>query len=134
MIVLGAYTFTTLEQRALVDGATLDLSRGRMQPRILRMLQVGDLFWVKEPWVLLSPRRGAPSFIREAVPGPITSFVYPAHVRKWRANLRFQPMDALTLEQRDSRATLEIIGIDDTKVQVHVHMQCVVDYMKARAA
>lgn len=135
MIILGAYVFTALEQRDLVDGAVLQLPRERIQPRILRRGRIGDLLWVKEPWVLLTPRRGAPTFTREAVPGNLMKdFAYPAHVRQWRGNLRLQVRPALELERFDSRATLEITGIDDQAVHVRVHMANVDVFTKARVA
>lgn len=135
MKLLGSCIISTLEQRTLADGASLDLPRTRLEPRILARARIGDLMWAQEPYALALSRRFGPQNIREVLVGPVAGKrTIPVHIKHILHQLRQKRMAAHTLSRQDSRATLEIMGISEHAVRVQVHMQQVDAFLKARAA
>ena len=131
MKVLGTHMISRNEQSALVHGASIDIARERIVPRILAKAVIGDLLWVKEPWALYESRRTDHQNIREAVPGGVLTRP-PERIRPYVEGLKITPMSAIALERADSRATLEIMGVGEHAVRVHVHMQQVDAFLEAR--
>jgi hypothetical protein len=136
MNVLGSCVIPFSEQRRLVEGASIDLPRERLMPKIVARAKIGDLIWAKEPWRMLKSRRFGPQGIREPAVGAVGTNAYsrlPPRVRAVAHLLRSENKRAEDLPRCDSRATLEIMSIGEHAVRVLVHMQQVDAFLKARA-
>jgi hypothetical protein len=134
MKLLGACLISTIEQRAMKSGATLDLPRERLMPKMLAVARIGDVMWAQEPWALVTSRRFGPQNIREAIVGPVVGDrIVPGHIKHILHELRQRRMPAAALAKADSRACLEIMGITEHSVRVLVHMTHVRAFLKGRA-
>lgn len=134
MMVLGSCALGILEQQSLADGASFELLRSRLLPKVLQRLRIGDLLWVQEPWFLYTSRQFGPQNIYEAVPGSPTQLKFPDRIKHIHQHLRVQSRPALKLARKDSRATLEVMGISEHSVRTLVHMRQVDEFRRTRAA
>lgn len=135
MNVLGALVITAGQQRTLTDGSALDIPRASFRPKILREAMIGDLIWIKEPFVEIRSMQGCPKQIHEMVPGasPLSTAI-PDHVKPYLHKCRMSPCQASGMCKSDSRATLEIMGICEHAIRCLVHLKPVADIVKARRA
>ena len=133
MKVLGSYPIGVNEQRALAGTATMELPRNNLRSFVLARAEIGDLFWVKEPWALIKSRAFGPQNVRDVIVGPVGTLP-PEYLRRYIGQLRITPQSALTLERGDSRATLEVMAINEHAIRVQVHMVQIDKFLRAGRA
>lgn len=132
--VLGSLPISFIRQRSLADGIEWSVPRWHLRREVLARAQVGDLLWIKEPWSLFKSRSFGKQNICEPVPGGILNLNIPDHIKPYRHQLSVTRHPASTLARDDSRATLEIVAMDDELIRVRAHMQQVDAFLKGRRA
>lgn len=136
MKVLGSILITPARQRQIAEGAVWDIPRVSMRAKILAGARIGDLIWLREPYVEIKSRRHTPKQFHEFIRGASPSGLkIPPAVRPYlqEAKMHLHPARAMT--RAISMTTLEIMGLLPDAVRVAVHDAQVDDFRKqARAA
>lgn len=133
---LGPAIIDYCQQREIERGArSLLIGRNRIFPDAAARAQVGDIFWVKEPYNEIKSRQSGPQHIHEMVPGSPMGMTIPEHLKFSFHKLRMIPQrPAATLNKGDSRACMCIRTIEPKGFRCEVIMQNVSDYLSAQAA
>lgn len=134
MKLLGRVEIIPGLQRALVQGAVIEIDRATFRRFTKATARIGDLLWVQEPFWLLQNTQGLerkPAII-PAPNGPITNpprYISLHTCTKERKSAKYLP-------RQHSRATLEIMGVmpDSAGLRCLVHMQQVDEFLKSRVA
>lgn len=136
MRVLGSILITPARQNQISDGASWDIPRGNMRAKMLADAQIGDLIWVREPFVEIKSRRHTAKQFHEVIRGssPV-GLKIPKAVKPYLEEARMMLRQAREMNRATSMTTLEIMGILPDAVRVTVH-DAQVDELrrKARAA
>jgi hypothetical protein len=114
MRVLGPALITPAQQKMLAEGAVLEIGRGAAYASAAKRARIGDVFWVREPYIEFIPAQfGCPANIGAFLPGfgPKLYAEKPAYLKPYAHLCRRKQHLAQGMTRSLSRASLEITAI-----------------------
>jgi hypothetical protein len=125
MRVLGPALITPVQQKLLKRGAEITVLRSAVYDSAARRADIGDRFWVREPYIEFIPTQfGCPQNIGAKLPGfgPHLYADMPPYLKPYKQLCRRKQHSGLTMSRSMSRASLEIICIRGAGWDCITHM------------
>lgn len=125
MRVLGPALITPAQQKLLKRGAAITVLRSAVYDSASRRADIGDRFWVREPFIEFIPAQfGCPQNIGAKLPGfgPHLYAEVPAYLKPWKASCRRKQHTGMAMSRTMSRASLEIVSIRGAGFECIAHM------------
>jgi hypothetical protein len=129
--ILGPALINWRQQKSLADGAMLTVQKDAVYDGAAARAQVGDRFWVREPYTEVLPRQGYTSecvyaIVPGADPGTFCKNVrasLPPSILKILHLCRRKRHSGRDMRRNESRAQLEIVRIEHDGWQCRAIMQ-----------
>jgi hypothetical protein len=129
MRILGAALITASQQDRLADGAILNIPRTAVYDSAAKRALLRDRFWVREPYIELSPAKyNCPQHIYAVIPGHSPrNLVVPPEIKPFFEVCKKARCNGSDMTRTQSRAQLEIMRImaDGKGFECRVHMTAV---------
>jgi hypothetical protein len=137
MRCLGPAILDNCQQKDLEAGKDILIGRDRVFPDAAERALITNLWWVKEPYALVTSRQFSfKKNVNRCIPGSVMGMATPDDLKHYMHDLRMQRIQRppFRITRSESRAYLKIFAIEEGGFRCSSHMQNIDAYLSSLSA